>query len=133
MLFVNLTRGTLVCEYGVIADKPLARMRGLLAHRELPAGEGLLLTPASSIHTAFMRFPIDVVFLDADLRIIELTPEVPPWRVAGARGTKAVLELAAGQIDARRLAIGQQLGVRDLAVVPIMPACSELANIALAA
>ena len=58
-LIVNLTRGGVVCERGVIADRALRRMRGLLGRRTLPEGEGMLLRPAPSIHTAFMRFPID--------------------------------------------------------------------------
>ena len=70
-------------------------MKGLLGRSQLGAGEGILLRPTSSIHTWFMRFPIDAVFLDRDLVVLKVaTP--PPWRAAGARRAKAVLELAAG-------------------------------------
>jgi hypothetical protein len=131
-LFVNLTLRTIVCQNGVIADTPLARMRGLLAHHQLPSGEGLLLQPAGSIHTAFMRFPIDVVFLDAEYEVIKLVAELPPWRTARASGAKAVLELTAGEIARRRLAVGHRLGVRELSVQPVLAAPAFPESLALA-
>src|SRR5205823_4011426 len=96
-LIVNLTRGGVVCERGVIADRALRRMRGLLGRRTLPEGEGILLRPAPSIHTAFMRFPIDVIFVDKDLEVLKVVMGLRPWRVASASGARAVLELAAGE------------------------------------
>src|SRR5437660_6063403 len=100
-VIVNTTRGTVVCERGTVADRPLVRMRGLLGRRSLPEGEGLLLEPAPSIHTAFMRFPIDVVFLDAQMRVVKLVPHLRPWRTASSRRAHAVLELAAGECARR--------------------------------
>src|ERR687897_3899365 len=96
---VTLTRenGDVVVDECVVADSPISRMRGLLGRNELRPGEGLLLRPASSVHTFFMRFPIDAVFLDGDLRVLAVRPEVPPWRTAGHRGARAVLELPAGE------------------------------------
>ena len=112
-LIVNLTQGTIVCEHAVIADRPLARMRGLLGRRALPAGRGLLLRPAPSIHTAFMRFAIDAVFLDSELRVVKLVPHMVPWRATGAANARAVLELADGQIARLALAVGQRLAARS--------------------
>ena len=86
-------------------------MRGLLGRRDLPAGEGILLRPAGSVHTFFMRFPIDVVFLDRDLRIVSVADDVPPWKMRGARGAKAVLELASGECARRGIRVGQQLAL----------------------
>jgi uncharacterized membrane protein (UPF0127 family) len=117
-LIVNLSRGTIVCEHGVIADRALARMRGLLGRRELPVGEGLLLQPAPMIHTAFMRFAIDAVLLDSELTIVKLEPHLKPWRTAGASGARAVLELADGEIAQRGLAVGHRLATRELRPVP---------------
>ena len=68
-----------------------------MGRRELAPGEGLLLKPTPSIHTWFMRFPIDAVFLDADLRVLDVKPHLRPWRFAGRRHTRAVLELAGGE------------------------------------
>ena len=84
-------------------------MRGLLGRKELPSGEGILLKPSGSIHTFFMRFPIDVVFLDRELRVVAIAPDVPPWRMRGARGAKAVVELAAGEASRRALTGSQTL------------------------
>lgn len=101
--------GSIVCERCVLADTALARMRGLLGRRELPSGEGILLRPASSVHMAFMRFPIDAVFLDRDLRVMKVASDLRPWRAAGSRGAKAVLEIPAGEAGRRGLTVGDQL------------------------
>jgi uncharacterized membrane protein (UPF0127 family) len=98
-----------VCERLIVADRPWSRLRGLLGRERLDAGEGMLLRPAGSVHTAFMRFPIDVVFLDRELRVLKVTEDVRPWRTAGCRGAKAVLELPAGECARRTLRIGDRL------------------------
>ncbi len=86
-------------------------MRGLLGRKELPSGEGILLRPAGSVHTFFMRFPIDVVFLDRDLRVVCVAEDVPPWKARGSRGAKAVLEIAAGESARRKLVVGDTLSL----------------------
>jgi uncharacterized protein len=106
---VNLTRGTVVCEHAVIADRAFPRMRGLLGRRTLHGDEGILLQPAPSIHTAFMRFPIDVVFLDRDLHVVKLVETLGPWRMASARRARAALEIAAGEAAARGVEVGDRL------------------------
>ncbi len=103
--------GRVVCERCRVADGPLTRLRGLMGRRALPPGEGLLLKPAPSIHTFFMRFPIDVVFLDRDGRVLRVAESVRPWRTAAARGARAVLELRAGESERRRVAVGDVLEV----------------------
>jgi hypothetical protein len=103
--------GAVVCERCVVADRPLARLRGLLGRRELPAGEGLLLRPAGAVHTSFMRFPIDVVFLDRELTVVGVVDGLDPWRAAGRRGARAVLELAAGERARRSIAPGDRLAL----------------------
>jgi uncharacterized membrane protein (UPF0127 family) len=97
----------------VIANRPWARMRGLLGHESLPAGEGLLLTPAPSVHTALMRFSIDVIFLDKELRVVKLVERLVPWRTASARRARAALELAAGEAARRGVSVGDILSVVD--------------------
>jgi uncharacterized membrane protein (UPF0127 family) len=101
--------GSVVCERCVLADTALARMRGLLGRRELPSDEGILLRPASSVHMAFMRFPIDAVFLDKELRVVKVESDLRPWRAAGSRKAKAVLEIAAGEAVRRGLKAGDRL------------------------
>src|SRR3954468_5343368 len=107
----SLTRvdGSVVCERVTLADSPVTRMRGLLGRDGLEQGEGLLLRPASSIHTFFMRFPIDAVFLDRSLGVAGAHGAVEPWRPASQRGAKAVLELPAGESSRRGLSVGDQL------------------------
>ena len=101
--------GTVVCERCSLAASPATRMRGLLGRDGLEQGEGLLLRPASSIHTFFMRFPIDAVFLDKALVVLGIEDAVEPWRAASQRGAKAVLELPAGESARRGLAVGDRL------------------------
>jgi hypothetical protein len=101
--------GPVVCERCLVADRPLARMKGLLGRRTLPSDEGILLRPAASVHTFFMRFPIDVVFLDAEQTVVGIEPELAPWRTAACRGAKSVLELAAGECERRGLEVGDRL------------------------
>lgn len=110
---VRKEAGDVVCERCVVADGPLLRMKGLLGRGSLPPGEGILLRPASSIHMLFMRFPIDAVFLDGELRVIGTARGLRPWHVAGRRGAKAVLELAAGECDRRGLREGDRLTLAD--------------------
>jgi uncharacterized membrane protein (UPF0127 family) len=108
-------RGGLICERCVVADTLFSRARGLLGRDQLGADEGLLLTPESSIHTWFMRFPIDVVFLEADLTVLAVRENVKPWRTAGQRGARSVLELPAGTCARRGLRPGDRLTLEDYA------------------
>jgi uncharacterized membrane protein (UPF0127 family) len=111
----SLTRrdGRVVCEHLLVAARPLRRMRGLLGRRSLPPGEGILLRPAASVHTFFMRFPIDLVFLDRENVVVGIEREVPPWRTAGKRGARSVVELSAGEAGRRDLRVGDDLVVNQ--------------------
>jgi uncharacterized protein len=108
---VSLTRedGRVVCEHLLVAARPLRRMRGLLGRAELPSDQGILLRPAGSVHTFFMRFPIDVVFLDREEVVVGIEQSLPPWKTAGRRGAKAVVELAAGECERRGVQVGDRL------------------------
>lgn len=105
-------QGRVVCERCEQALSPLARMRGLLGRSGLAPGEGLLFPRTSSIHMFFMRFPIDAVFLDRQMRVRSIAANLAPWRIAGGLRRGSVLELAAG--EARRAGIepGMQLSLR---------------------
>jgi uncharacterized membrane protein (UPF0127 family) len=82
-----------------LAATPPSRLRGLIARP--PSPRPLLLVPARSVHTFGLRRPIDVVFLDADLRVVKVVRRLPPRRVAGARGAVCALELVAGAATVR--------------------------------
>ena len=101
--------GRILCECCLLADSMWRRMRGLLGRSELPQGEGLVLRPAWSVHTFFMRFPIDVVFVDGDQVVVKIAPELGRWRTATCRGARDVVELAAGECARRGLAVGDRI------------------------
>jgi uncharacterized membrane protein (UPF0127 family) len=88
--------GTVVCEHCLLAVAPLTRMRGLLGRSSLAPGEGMLFRPTGSIHMLFMRFAIDAIFCDRELRVIDVVRGLRPWRFAGRRGARVVIELAEG-------------------------------------
>jgi uncharacterized membrane protein (UPF0127 family) len=99
--------GTLV--HARLADSILTRGRGLLGRRGLASGEGLLIRPCSSVHTWFMRFAIDVVYLDGDGRVIKVVSNLKPWRFSGGRGAKMALELQAGEAATQGIVPGMVL------------------------
>jgi uncharacterized protein len=109
MLLSESGKRTVVCERCTIADTPAARLRGLLGRKQLTPGEGILLESARSIHTAFMRFPIDAVFLNGNLEVVDVRPNLKAWRAAGCRGAQSVLELAGGEADRRGVKVGDRL------------------------
>jgi uncharacterized membrane protein (UPF0127 family) len=89
-------------------------MRGLLGRSALEPGSGMLIDSAPSVHMFFMRFPIDVVFLDRDWRVVGIRHDLRPWRVAGARRAVAALELPAGAAVATGIEEGDLLLLEDL-------------------
>jgi uncharacterized membrane protein (UPF0127 family) len=93
---VRNAAGAVVCERCEIPKSSFARMRGLLGRSALEPGSGMLIDAAPSVHMFFMRFPIDVVFLDRDWMVVRVVHALKPWRVAGARRAVAALELPAG-------------------------------------
>jgi uncharacterized membrane protein (UPF0127 family) len=101
--------GRIVCETVVVADRWARRLRGLLGRRRLDPGQGLLLRPSFSIHTAFMHFPIDVVFLDHDLVVLKIDAALRPFRTASCRGAREVVELASGECARRGLTVGDRV------------------------
>lgn len=93
-----------------IAATFTSRCVGLLNRHSLDEDEGLLLKPGGSIHTLGMRVAIDVLFLDAQLRIVRIVKHLPPWRfVLAPSRTRRVLELTAGRAAAAGLREGMQL------------------------
>jgi uncharacterized membrane protein (UPF0127 family) len=111
---LNQTRGQVLAEQGELARSFLARGRGLMGRPSLPASYALIIYPESSIHTFFMRVPIDVLFVDRGDRVVGLREAMPPSRpyagVAPWRG-RYVIEMPAGVIAATGTAIGDQLAI----------------------
>jgi hypothetical protein len=122
---LKTVEGQVVCERCLVADSPWPRMRGLLGRRGLESGEGLLLKPAGSVHTFFMRFPIDVVFLSREGDVLKVARALPAWRLAGARRAKAALELGADEADRRGISVGTRLDLTVLAGSDSGPAANH--------
>lgn len=87
------------------------RLLGLLARPRLQPGEALLLRPCNSVHTCFMRYELDIVFVDAEGVVLKLVTGLRPWRAAACWSAKATLELAAGQAAALHIQPGQRLAL----------------------
>ena len=114
--------GGVACERCVVADSFWLRFRGLMGRADLPAGEGMLFVATGSIQMTFMRFPIDALFLDRELAVMGVAENVRPWRFAGRKGAKHVLELSAGEAGRRGLKAGMQLRLIEPATAPVAPA-----------
>lgn len=108
----NQTRGTIVAERCRVARSLLERMVGLLGTPEPPRGHGLLIERAQSIHMLFMRYAIDVAFLDRGGRVTRCVPGLHPWRVVWwARGARDCIELGIGTLESSATTVGDQLVV----------------------
>jgi uncharacterized protein len=88
------------------------RLGGLLARPRLREGEALVLAPCSSVHTCFMRYAIDVVFVNRDGLVLRVVGSLAPWRAAWRIGAHAAIELAGGQAQAHGIAKGSKLDWR---------------------
>jgi len=117
MLYVkNVTRNTVLVEHGQVANNFWTQFRGLMGVRQLPAGNGLLLSHCDSVHTHFMRMPIDVLYVGADHRIVDIDPAMKPWRIGRQRKrASSILELPSGTVAHTQSAIGDQLKISNFA------------------
>ena len=109
---LNVTKGTVVAEDVAVARSFWGRFRGIMLRREMASGEALLIEPSASIHTAFMRFPIDVVFLDREKQVVKVAENVRPFWAALSRGHSA-LELNAGSAGKADVVGGDRLVIVD--------------------
>jgi len=98
----------------IAAFDSASRRQGLLGRGDLAAGDGLVLAPCSSVHTAFMRFPIDLVFVARDGRVLKTAPAVRPWRIRVAWRAFAVVELPAGSLDRSGTVRGDVVTLRTI-------------------
>jgi uncharacterized membrane protein (UPF0127 family) len=111
---LNLTRNTVLGDMVGVAETSLSRMVGLLRHSKLEKGGGLLIIPSQGVHTIGMRFPIDVLFVDRNWRVLYLRPAMEPYRVSSIRWrARSVIELPAGVIAETMTSVGDELQVED--------------------
>jgi len=108
----NRTRGCCLAEAVAVADRPLTRLRGLIGRPPLGAGEGMLITPCSGIHTFFMGSAIDVVFLDHAGRVVAALGPLAPWRLTRIYPTAtSALELPPGTVGRTGTTVGDLIEI----------------------
>jgi hypothetical protein len=108
----DATRGIVVAEHLRSAHTHWTRLRGLLGTATLPAGHGLWIRPCRQVHMFWMRYAIDVVFLDGEHNVVALVERLEPGRISPkVRGATSVLELPAGTIAATGLTTGVHLDI----------------------
>lgn len=114
ILVRNRTRETVLAQAADVADTQPKRNTGLLKHERLAPGEGLWIVPCSSVHTFFMKFPIDLVYLDRAKKVRKVRSAVPAWRLSMCLWAHSILELPAGVIEQTGTAVGDELVFENL-------------------
>jgi len=113
LLVTNVTRGTVLATRLEAAHTGPKRRKGLLGRDGLAAGEGLWIAPCESVHTFFMRFPIDLVYLDREKKIKKASIAVGPWRMSACLLAHSILELPAGTIAKTQSERGDTLEIAE--------------------
>ena len=114
MVILNVTKDTILADRVTFAETLWQRMIGLIGRKDLGEEEGLIIKPCSSIHTFFMRFPIDVVFLNKDLKVIKVKEQMQPFRLTLSNlFSRCVIELAHGTIARSHTKIGDAIETRE--------------------
>jgi uncharacterized membrane protein (UPF0127 family) len=112
MNVLNLTRQNVIADKADRAHTFLSRGRGLMLKPPLPAGGGLIIEPCNSIHMFFMRYPLDILFLNEEGKVIFLYRGIKPWRMGRVvRGARMAIELPEGAIDSTGTQIGDKITI----------------------
>lgn len=112
----NAERGTVLASRARLASSYAARFFGLMGRKMVEDGGGILLTKTASIHSCFMRFRFDAVFIDRENRVVKVVPAMRQWWLAfGGRGAKDVIELPAGVAERTGTQAGDLLSFEDAA------------------
>jgi len=109
ILVRNQTRGTVLGDAVELADTSAKRRTGLLKHERLEPGKGLWIVPCESVHTFFMKFAIDLVYVDRKNRVRKVRNAVPAWRLSACLPAHSILELPAGTARATGTVRGDEL------------------------
>jgi uncharacterized membrane protein (UPF0127 family) len=110
----NQTRNAVLGEAVDVADTSEKRRTGLLKHERLEPGEGLWIKPCESVHTFFMKFAIDLVYVDKKHKVRKVRKAVPPWRVSACLTAHSIIELPAGTIERTGTQAGDELSIEKL-------------------
>ena len=109
----NQTRNTVLGRAVGVADTSAKRNTGLLKHTRLEPGEGLWIDTCS-VHTFFMKFPIDLVYIDKTRKVRKVRKAVPAWRLSACLSAQSVLELPAGTAEETGTQAGDVLEIENL-------------------
>jgi len=109
-----MTRQTVLAEAADVADTSAKRRTGLLKHERLEPGDGLWIVPCESVHTFFMKFPIDLVYLDKRKKVKKVRHAVPAWRMSACLTAHSILELPAGIAADTGTVAGDELAFDEL-------------------
>ncbi len=110
----NQTRNTVLATAAEVADTSAKRRTGLLKHSRLDPGDGLWIMPCESVHTFFMKFAIDLVYLDRNKKVRKVRHAVPPWRLSACLTAHSILELPAGTAKETETQRGDQLAIETV-------------------
>jgi hypothetical protein len=109
---VNERTGAVVASALEAAVDSTSRNRGLLGRDSLPEGHAIVLAPCNSVHTFFMRFPIDIAFVARDGQVVKVVEHLRAWRIALSLRSFATIEFAAGALGGDGVAAGDRLVLR---------------------
>jgi uncharacterized membrane protein (UPF0127 family) len=110
----NRTRDAVLAESADVADTSAKRRTGLLKHERLEPGDGLWIVPCESVHTFFMKFPIDLIYLDKQRKVKKVRHAVGPWRLSACLTAHSILELPAGTARSTGTVAGDELLIDKL-------------------
>lgn len=111
-MIINKTKNKTIANVVCLADTPLKRMKGLLGRKSLGVLEAMVIKPCNSIHTFFMRFPIDVLFVDKNSKVVKGIADMPPFRLSPIYlASQFVVELPAGTIQSTNTTEGDQIAI----------------------
>ena len=108
-LRITNSQGKLLADRAEIADTSAKRRTGLLKHARLEPGQGLWIAPCEGVHTFFMKFPIDVLFLSKHKKVLKVRHRMSAWKLAMSFRAHSVLELPAGTAESTATAAGDVL------------------------
>lgn len=109
----NATRGTSLGDSVDVAETSAQRTEGLLKRNGLKEGEGLWIVPCEGVHTFFMKFTIDVIYIDKSKRVKKVVSRLKPWRMSLCLSAHSVIELPAGTAQASTTQRGDQLELTE--------------------
>lgn len=114
MKLENKTKNITLITEVIISNNFFTRLKGLLGKSKLPDGQGMIITPCKSIHTFFMKFPIDVVFIDKNYRVVEIIKDMAPGHTSSyVKNAWAVIEMPVDKSNESKIGVGDQLQVSE--------------------